>query len=192
LTGEELSALLGKKRRGRFISLILAVFFAAGALVPGAAAKEPARPQVSLNEAVALALAHSEAVKKAAKEIDRTETLREEAASQLDYTPIEFPGDPRIEIAWSKLLASDLTWRMSKKTLTAQEDAVALDACKKYWDVLKAQERVEAAEAALKSAERQLQNARVGYRVGMVTQQALVAAEVQLGGARASLAGAQN
>ncbi|MDH7577555.1 MAG: TolC family protein [Bacillota bacterium] len=184
--------MLGKKRRGRFISLILAVFIAAGTLVPAAVAKEPARPQVSLNEAVALALAQSEAVKKAAKEIDRTETLREEAASRLDYTPVGSPGDPRIEIAWSNLLASDLTWRMSKKTLTAQEDAVALDACKKYWDVLKAQEKVEAAEAALKSAERQLQNVQAGYRVGMVTQQALVAAEVQRGGAQASLAGARN
>lgn len=184
--------MLGKKRRGRHISLILAVFIAAGALVPAAAAKEPVRLQVSLNEAVALALVHSEAVKKAAKEIDRTEALREGAASQLSYTPIGPPGDPRIEIAWSKLLASDLAWRMSKKTLTAQEDTVALDACKKYWEVLKAQENVRAAEAALKSAERQLQNARAGYRVGMITQQALVAAEAQRGGAQASLAGAQN
>ena len=173
---------------------ILTVFILIASLLvpPFAWAREPATPELTLNQAIAMALAHSESVKKAEKEIDRTYEWREERADQLDYTPIRFPSDPLVEIAWANLLAADLTWRMSKKSLTAEQDEVALDACKKYWDVLKAQEKVRAAEEGLKKADWELRRARANFQVGMIPQAALVAAEAGLAQAKAALKAAKN
>jgi len=161
-------------------------------MLPAAWAKEPAHPEISLNQAIAKALAHNEAVQKASKEVDRTETLRKEASSKLSFIPADASGDPALEIAWSNLLTADLTWQMSKKSLTAQEDTVALDTCKKYWDILVEQENVKAAQAALDSAQRQLQVARASYRVGIIPQSDLIAAEAGYRGAQAALSRAQN
>ncbi|RKO65652.1 TolC family protein [Desulfofundulus salinus] len=175
---------------GRILTVLILI---ASLLVPPFAwAKEPATPELTLNQAVALALAHSESVKKAEKEIDRTYEWREERADQLDYVPTAPPGNPKVEIAWSNLLAADLTWRMAKKSLTAEQDKVALDACKKYWDVLKAQEKVRAAEEGLKKADWELRRARANFQVGMIPQADLVAAEAGLARAKAALEAAKN
>ncbi|MBC7093649.1 TolC family protein [Candidatus Bipolaricaulota bacterium] len=170
----------------------MAVLFSGAVLVPAAGAKEPATPELSLLQAISLALAHSESVKKAEKEIERTEEWRNYRGEQLSYVPTSPPGTAAVEVPWSQLLMADLEWRMSKKTFTAEQDRVALDTCKKYWDVLQAQEKLRAAEAALKSAERALRNARVSYRVGVLTLAGLIGAEVQYRGAEAALAGARN
>ncbi|MGQ9754995.1 MAG: TolC family protein [Desulfotomaculales bacterium] len=183
---------MGKKRSRRLVCVMVAFTLVLGILAPAAGAKEPATPELSLNQAIALALAHSESVKKAEKEIDRTEALRDEAADQLDFTPVMPAGNPMIEAAWAELLAADLTWQRSKKSLTAEQDKVALDTCKKYWDVLQAQEKMKAAEAALASARRQLQNARAGYRAGTLPLARLIGAEAQYRGAEAALARARN
>ncbi|MDQ0285071.1 outer membrane protein TolC [Desulfofundulus luciae] len=175
---------------GRILTVLILI---ASLLVPPYAwAKEPATPELTLNQAVALALAHSESVKKAEKDVDRTYEWRVYRSEQLDYTPLEPPGNPKVEIAWSNLLTADLTWRMSKKSLTAEQDEVALDACKKYWDVLKAHEKVRAAEEGLKKADWELRRARANFQVGMIPQAALVAAEAQMAQAKAALEAAKN
>lgn len=157
-----------------------------------AQAKEPATPELSLNRAIELALTQSESVKKATKEVDRTEEWRNYRSDQLDYTPTEPPGNALVEVAWAQLLSADLSWRMSKKSLTAEQDKVALDTCKKYFDVLAAQEKLKSAEASLSNARKQLQVARALYNVGMATQAALMAAEAQYQAAQATLNAAQN
>lgn len=183
---------MGKKRSRRLVSVMVAFTLLLGILAPAAGAKEPATPELSLERAVELALAHSESVKKAEKDVDRLEEWREYRAEQLDYIPTAPPGTAAVEVPWSRLLQADLEWRMSKKSLAAEKDKVALDTCKKYWDVLQAQEKVKAAEAALASARRQLQNARAGYRAGTLPLAGLVGAEAQYRGAEAALARARN
>lgn len=175
----------------KLIILTVAVLVFAMA-VPVVWAKEPAAPELTLREAVDLALKHSEAVKKAEKEIDRTYEMREHRADQLDFVPTAPPGNPSVEIAWSNLLAADLTWRMSKKSYDAQVDSVVLDTCRKYWDVLVAQEKVRAAEEKLRKAELERTRAWASFRVGMITQAELNAAESQVAGAKAALAAAKN
>ncbi|HHV77475.1 MAG TPA: TolC family protein [Syntrophothermus lipocalidus] len=186
--------LLRKVRVGKGI-LSLGLAFALLVVQGGwqtAQAKEPATPELSLNRAIELALTQSESVKKAEKEVDRTEEWRNYRSDQLDYTPTEPPGNALVEVAWAQLLSADLSWRMSKKSLTAEQDKVALDTCKKYFDVLATQDKVQSAEAALDSARKQLQVARALYNVGMGTQAALTAAEAQYQAAQATLNAAQN
>lgn len=189
---EEMIGLLLRSVGKQFVALAVAICFTFLFAVPPVMAREPAALEISLNEAIAMALERSESVKKAEKEIERTEALREEAADQLEYTPVMPAGNPAVEAAWANLLAADLTWRSSKKSLTAEQDAVALDTCKKYWDVLNAQKKVEAAEDALKSAEAELQKVRAYYRVGMVPFSALARAEAQYSAALAGLESARN
>ncbi len=181
-----------EKLKERALGLFLAVVFILGACGGPAWAREPATPELSLNDAIALALAQSEKVKKAEKEIERTEALREHAADQLDYVPVMPAGNPAVEAAWANLLAADLTWRMSKKSLTAEQDTVALDACKKYWDVLLAKAKVDAAEKALASAEKTLQRVRALYNAGMATLAELAGAEAQYRAAEAAAEKARN
>jgi len=137
---------MGKRYTRKLVSVAAAVVLFLGVLAPAAWAKEPATPELSLERAIELALAHSESVKRAEKEIDRTEEWREYRAEELDYIPIGAPGSAAVEVPWSQLLLADLEWRMSKKSLAAEKDKVALDTCKKYWDVLQAQEKVKASQ----------------------------------------------
>lgn len=155
-------------------------------------AREPAAPELTLNEAIGLALARNEAVRKAEKEIDRTMALREYKADALDYTPLGPPGTQSMEIAWANMLSADLSWRMSKKSLTVEEDAVALSVCKKYWEVQQAASAVETARQALRQAELDFNKANICYKLGLISNENLLGAATKKAGARASLAKAQN
>ncbi|MEW6183328.1 MAG: TolC family protein [Bacillota bacterium] len=173
------------------IIVVLSVNLALAAS-PGWAAAEKGPLNLTLNQAVSAALGNSESLKKAEKETERTEELRDYRAQQIDFTPTEPAGSALVEVPWSNLLMADLTWRMSKKSLTSEQDSLALDTCKKYWDVLTAYEKIKAAEASLSSAQRQLRRSRAGYQVGLVTRTALIAAEVQYSNAQSNLNSAKN
>lgn len=183
---------MGKRYITRFLTVVLITALFTGTLVTGAWAKEPAKPELSLNQAVALALKHDEGLRKAEKEVDRTEEMRKYRAEKVDYTPTEPPGSALVEVPWSNFLMADLTWAMSKKSLTAEQDKIALDTCKKYWDLLLAQEKLKTAEVSLFNAQRQLRNARVTYEAGIAPRTTLVAAEAQYRGAESTLAAARN
>ncbi|RKO65780.1 TolC family protein [Desulfofundulus salinus] len=150
---------------------ILSIFMAALAffnVLQPAMAGEPARPELSLNKAIEMAVKQNKALKKAELEIKRTEALREEAADQLDFTPTGGSGyDPQVEAAWASLLQADLTWRMSKKSYDARLDGITLAACQLYWNVLKAQENVKVKELALELARLELQKSQSAYRLGL-------------------------
>ncbi len=189
----------------KLLLAIIIISFTFNGLQP-ALAREPARPELTLNEAIEKAIKHSEVVKKAELEIDRTEALRDEASNQLDYTPTVVDAvyyDSQFEIAWSSLLQADLTWRMAKKSYDARFDGIALDTYQLYWNVLKARESVEVKEIALEQARLELQQSRVAYQHGIVaklgqgnpagtTIMALDQAETAMDKAESDQAAAQN
>jgi len=175
--------------------LLVVVFSILSLTIPAGASEsaEPAEPEITLtlNQAIALAIKNSKAIQKAGKEINRTEELREYALDQLDYLP-KNPTEQMIQIPYANMLSADLTWQMSKKTYNEQEDTVALDTCKKYWELLQAQEKLQNEELALNKAQQQLANAQVSHRVGVIADPELVAAEVQFNGAKANVEIARN
>lgn len=159
------------------------------------AATETAQPEatgLTLKQAVDLALVHSESVQKATKEIDRTYELREESSKQIDYVPAQTAGDPQLEITWSKLLADDLTWRMSTRGLTVAQDKVTLEACQKYWGIMTNLDKVNAAQDAVTKAQWDLRIGKATFVVGMISQPALLAIQAQASQADASLTAAKN
>ena len=149
---------------------------------------------LTLNEAISRALAVSEELEKSELEIDRTKELREEANNELDYTPTFQSGVyvPTVEIAWNNLLMADLTWRMSKKSLTATQDGVALKTCKEYWDVQVAEEDLQVKKKALKKAKVDLRNARASFDVGIVSREAVFGVEALLKQAESAFVEAEN
>jgi len=174
------------------ITVILTLFFIAGAMVPAAFAGEKESPELSLNESIALALDNSESIDKAGKEIEKKKEWLEYRQDQLDYIPAKGVGTALVEVPWAQALTANLEYSMSKRSLTAEEDKVVLDTCNKYWNILKAQEMLKVAQLNLDSALAQLQNARVSYQVGMIDNSKLIAAEAQYEGAQTRLSAAQN
>ena len=136
-----------KKWLRNLMALALVLALAIGITASPAVAEQTSTPAagLSLNAAIAQALKHSEALSKASKEMDRTKEIRDYAGSQLDYIPVGHIGIPAVEMAYTNVLASDLTWQLSQRSFTVAEDKVILDTCKKYWEVLKAVEKLKTA-----------------------------------------------
>ncbi|MDH7496824.1 MAG: TolC family protein [Syntrophomonadaceae bacterium] len=189
--GEWWSGFRGLSGAARAVFLLLCLALAATAAMTPVQAREPARPQLTLEQATAMAMRHSEAVLKAAREVERTGELRDHSASGLDWVPSEPAGSSIVEVPWAQFLAADLTWEMSKRSEQAARDTVVLDTAKKYREVQVALAREEAAEAALADARRRLQDSRAMFQVGMGTGGALAAAEAQLTSGETSLASAR-
>jgi len=179
------------RKRIKVLALGLITAFLCTAAIQPVSAREVNTPQISLNQAIDMALTHSETVEKAKKEIERTEEIAEHRADQLGYIPY-YPGTGAIEVPWAAYLTSDLQWRMSKKSLTAEEDAVAMNTARKYWNVLLAQKKVEANEKAAEAAQVQLRNGQLAYQVGMLNQEGLIGLETQYQAAQSSLGEARN
>lgn len=180
---------------GLFLCLLVSLMFFClmiGIVTPALAAGEPVNLEISLKEAILMALRHSDSVKKAEKEIEKKEEWRNYLADQVDYVPLAPPGSALVEVPWVKFLSADLEWRMSKRGLTAQEDAVVMDTCNKYWTILRAQKKLSAAEAALDTALLQLQSARASYQVGMQANIDLIRAEMQYQIVQSAFVTAQN
>ncbi len=182
------------RKSSRILGVLLGAFLLAGMVMPlPANANEPARPEISLNQAIALSLTNSEAFRKAELDIDRTSILREYADDQLDYLPAYAQaGYAMVEIPWANLLASDLTWRMSKRTATATADATALATCDKYWDVLKAEKKAEVARLGLTGANQRLSIAMVSKTLGMISPFTLQQAGLHSVEASTTMAKAEN
>ena len=153
---------------------------------------QPEATGLTLKQAVDLALIHSESVQKAAKEIDRTWDLREISNKEIDYVPTKTAGDPELEISWSNLLADDLIWRMSSRELTVEQDKVTLEACQKYWGIVSALDKVQAAQDAVTKAQWELRIGKATLVVGMISQPALLAIQAQASQADSSLTTAKN
>ncbi len=155
-------------RRASITILILCISICLAA--PAAIAETVNSEQgLTLQQAVEQALKYDRGLKKAEAVVERTEYLREEAGDRVQFTPImgEF-YDPITEVNWNMLLSADLTWRMSKKMLEADRDALVLRTCKGYWDVQAAQGKLVVQERLEQQALLNLQNARVGLQTGTI------------------------
>ena len=182
------------------LTMTLAFFLVwGGVTAPEVYAKEAARPQLSLQEAIDLALKNSNSVDKASKDVERTEELRDDAGYNLyKFVPEGHNGTAAVESAYSSALSTDLTWQVSRRSYTSAQDAQVMDATKKYWAILDGQEKVKNAQLSVKTALMQLQNANAARRVGMSfsanlsPDQAVASAEYQYAGAQATLTSNQN
>lgn len=175
----------------RFILMLTAAAFLCLTALP-AWAREPATPELSLNDAISRALTYSEAIKKATKQVDLAEINRDQKETDLGYITGAATGEPEGESAYASLLSANMTWRISERSLTAAQDTLTLGTCSKYWAVQLAKNNLEVAELNLKQANMDLSKARIYHTVGMTAADALLAAEAKQASAKYSLEKAQN
>lgn len=189
------------------ISVFLAVTFWTPACLANEAADLPVASvktqQLKLNEAIDLALKNSKSLEKSKMEVEKAKEKKENASDAVDYAPTSQSAsyNPQAEAAWYSLLSADLTWEMSKKTQTTEEDKLVLSICQKYWNVQKSQEAVRTKELALSVAEIATRRVQAMVRLGMTPPEAaagsspqavLTSAEADLVKAKSSLEEARN
>lgn len=172
--------------------IVMLLFINIGILIPMATAKEPVTPQLSLNQAVALALANDNSVEKATIEIDRTQELRDSAGGKIIYIPTGPVNDGNAVSAYTSALNAELTYQKSMKDLTAAQEAVIYNTCSNYWDLVNAQQKLKIAKMGLDKVSQDLQKARISFQVGVASKIELTNAETQLKSSQASYASAQN
>lgn len=149
--------------------------------------------ELTLNDAIFRALTHSKEVKKANLDIERAKEAREDAKDIVDFIPTGVgPYVPEVREAYTNLLIKDLEWQMSKRSLTAAEDAVALNTCQKYWAVQQAQRYLKAKELAFEQARADLRKAKASFEVGLINEEALLGAQTLFKKAKGELEAARN
>ncbi|MDI6710796.1 MAG: TolC family protein [Bacillota bacterium] len=163
----------------KLISLVLITCF--GLSGPGVAWAGEATPSgLTLNQAIAMAVKYSIAAQKAELEIDRAESSYDKAEDRYDTVVEDVYSDGSdMDAAWAAVLQADLSRQKAKKNYDAALDDVTLKACQLYWGILEAQEKVAAAEAAVKKAELDLGKTRIVYDRGLVSK---YGSSVTLGG----------
>lgn len=157
-------------------------------------AKEPATPEIKLNEAIDMAVKNSKTLKDSALDIDKAKEEKENADDTLTYTPaVGGTAGPDVESAWYSLLSKDLSWQMSKKTYASAEDSLVLSVCEKYWNIQKSIEDVKAKEVSASAAELTFRRVQAMVRLGMTpTEYSGVSPEAVLAGAQAKVATAKS
>ncbi|MCL6448432.1 MAG: TolC family protein [Armatimonadetes bacterium] len=183
---------------GFVVSLILLIGLTMGAGVTAggmaAWAKEPATPELTLQQAVERAIANSKSLKNKEYEIERTEEVRESAADKVKWTPSGPISDEKAAeaaSAFTGLVSADLQWQMAKKSYDAEVDTVTMSVTKAYYSVLQALENVRTAELDCRSAELAGRLAMASYRAGALSKSGLIQADSRLAGAKSALEAAQ-
>jgi outer membrane protein len=169
------------------ISMILAFGFASA---PAWAAKEPATPEFTLEQAVELAMANSETLISSDYDVMRGYEVRQYVGDKLVFTPLESSGTAA-DTAFKNLMSADLNWRSAKRSYEAQQDSVVMQTYKLYFGLKQAINNVKVAEIQAVSADWQHRASAAYYRVGLLNNMGMLQADATLTGARNNLEAAK-
>lgn len=174
-------------------TFILALVLILGSFPPPAFADQvpggEAKVEITLEQAISRALAQSRALEKAKVKVGDAEDAYDASVAAYAYAVSVNTGTGPAYFARE---SADFAWESARYTRDLTSDAVALDACGKYFEVLKAMRNVHAREMALKRSEQELAVVHALHGVGMVGRVALDGAAAQVAGARAGLVEAEN
>jgi outer membrane protein len=142
---------------------------------------------LSLDQAVDMALKHSNDLKIAKLNIDRSWEVRQNAsdAQKNTYVP-DGPNAGAASTAFTSLVSSDLAWRMSKKTAGLEEDKIVLSVFDAYVKVLNALDNLKNSENTLAYSQWQLNVTRASYENGVASQSQMSLMQNQNNGYKAA------
>lgn len=171
--------------------MVLAIFMLTMVSFP-AFASEPEQPaqQITLQQAIDMALDRSSLLKSKEYAKDQAWEIRSDAAENVHFMP-SGPAGGFMESAFTGLMQSSLNYRMKGKELEQAQKQVKVNAYTKYINVLIAQEKVKYNETALekdKLAERVVQAYGL---VGMAATPELAGAKSRTGASKAALQAAK-
>lgn len=132
---------------------------------------------LTLQEAIDLALKHSNKMKQIDFDIERSEEVRKQAADRVNFIPSGPGHDPQAIAAFTGLVAVDMGLQMTKKGKELEEDKVTLNVFNKYTSVLTAGEKYELAKLELDKAKKDWQITLLSYDAGVISKSQLKMAE---------------
>lgn len=155
----------------KIVAMILAVVFMIGLAVPvmatEAGSSNPSQTSgISLEQAVERALTNSLTLQSAELSIERAKEVRDKVATGVDYTPTDNHSG-EAAAAFEKLVSSDISYLMAKKTKSAAEDVLTYSVLSAYTNVLNALENYDYAQKSYNNSQLNLQVARLYYQLGI-------------------------
>ncbi|OPX91364.1 MAG: Outer membrane efflux protein [Pelotomaculum sp. PtaB.Bin104] len=148
-------------------------------------AKEPDTPELTLKQAVEMALKNSTTVKNGQYSIEQAYETRKLSSQKLQSVPVG-PSESSVTRFFYSLQQADLNWQVARKSYTVLEDSVEYATHQAYTGILQAQEKVNTCEKALRSSERQRLVAVASYKVGIINQLSMEQTEASLASAKDS------
>jgi len=175
----------------KLLALVMMLVLVGLVFAPVGAAQEAntsarAAVELTLDRAVQRALAFNPALEKKMLEVEEADDARVSVPATY-YTE----WSPEAEAGIFGAESSKFAYEQAKRAYDLQRDALILDVTKKYYDVLRALEKLAAKQAAYAHAEAEVAAARAMFNVGLLSRLALDGAEARLEGAGAELAEAQ-
>ncbi|OPZ72220.1 MAG: outer membrane channel protein [Firmicutes bacterium ADurb.Bin456] len=156
-----------------------------------ALAREPLTPELTLEAAVERALVTNNSLKKAQKDLERAEEVKDYLADKVDFIPSGPVPSSNAESVFLNLTQAEISRNMARRNYKASEDAVVLSVHQAYYEILKSQEKVSVAESTLKNRQWLKQVVYAGQRVGTVDILTVIQAETSWTGAKTSLEAAR-
>jgi len=117
-----------------------------------AVAKEPATPELTLQEAVDRAMELSKTLKIQETEKGKASEQLSDAQDEVKYTPIGIVNQ-QIQTAYSSLLQSELNYQIKRKNYLSLQDDIKEQVIEKYCSVLSATETLEKTKKSLAQAD---------------------------------------
>ncbi len=156
---------------------ILCAFFLSlfNPLAVSAEGKSPAN-NLTIQEAVELALKNSRTLQSAEYDIERAEELRKSASDNVKFTPTG-PTTTAASMAFTGLVAADIGWNMKKRSMTIEEDKIVLNVINTYLDVIIADQNLIHAQKTADKAQHDYWIATLFKGVGTISDSDIIMAQ---------------
>ena len=153
-----------------------------------ALAKEPATPELTMEDAINMAVKNSPALRSGKIAKEQAYERRKDAAEDVTFIPSGGGVvDVEAESAFTQLRQTSNSYLSQSKTLQETEKNIKLDAYQKYIGVLIAQENLNYAEIALEKDQMSKLMAIISAQVGVLSNPELVGAESAVQASAAAL-----
>jgi hypothetical protein len=149
---------------------------------------------LTYQQALDMAMKNSISLKNAQANIDRSQEVRDNAADNLDYTPIGAGSDSSDSAERSALLgltSADTSLQNAKKQYDVTEDSIAYSVKKSYYEILQDIEKKKLDDLTLDNATTQLQLVTVKNQNGLASDYDLTQAQSAVDTAKAKQQSAQ-
>lgn len=174
-----------KKLLTLFISLTMLFTFSL------AAHGEENGVDLSLEQAINKAIDHSVLLKNDKSEIEKKDILFKDVSSSLRYTPVDLSYNPSDTNLFKAFYGAEFEKKKADKKYDNDRLQVIIDVKDKYYDVIKSQKKLSAAQAAWEKSKVKLLQAQAKYKVGLVTNVNLVEEEANEATAKAAIVDAK-
>ena len=165
------------------VLMIALVFFPMSSL----AGSEESIQELSIEEALEIALVHSKELKKIKSSIDEKDIVLDDAREYVKFTPIDSSYPSGYDNVMKSFYSADSDFRITEKNYEFQKENVAVNVKNAYYAIKVAQGKYLASQESLRLNEVKLRQENARFNVGTSTKFQLEAAKSALAGARAKL-----